>query len=314
MPEPGAAASTDPAAPPVPGAPIPAPAPAAGDLVGAGAGSGTKSLVGPISEAEMVSPHRHTPDPWSGHGLCVCGGGSDDPLHDPAGLADLVDVEGKARKAPAIGRGSYVKWPGGQGRVDLVVTDGKVPGVDSDVTGSAADPALRIVVYVEADGQWKAGGDKVARRASSVARTAPLANRRAPQGKSAATFDTLADLLADQQTRGRMQGWPDHALPDGGAVKAVYERGTKAWPGEARTTLTAERWAVERVKAFLATAAGDRPAGYSRDDDLLPATHPEYKGAPVPRPGRTRPTETVTLDPDEVKDALRGLRRDPGGG
>lgn len=219
--------------------------------------------------------------------------------------------DGTKAGGPPISRGSYVKVGSQQGRVDLVVTSGKVPGVESDIEGSADNPALRIVVYTESGGSWKATGKRLAARANSVTRVAPLANR--PASKKDSGLAALVGLQADHEARAEEKGWPEHAKPDGDTLKAVFERGTKSWPGETVTSLTPDQWALGRVKAFLATAAGERPSGYHRDDDLLPAGHPESKRAPAGEEegaaetkdalpeGETADDTVVVLDPAEVK-------------
>lgn len=209
----------------------------------------------------------------------------------------------KAKGGPPITRGTYVKVGDKQGRVDMVVTNGKVPGIEGDVEGSASDPAVRVVVYTESDGSWKATGEKIGSRVSKVKRTAPLRNR--PAGKKDAGLAALVGLQADHEAKAAAEGWPEHAKPDGEALVEVFERGTKSWPGDEVTDLDIDEWGIGRVKAFLATAAGDRPEGYHRDDDLLPAGHPETKRAPVEP---ETPVETVTLDPAEVKARIAAQR------
>jgi hypothetical protein len=54
----------------------------------------------------------------------------------------------------------------------------------------------------------------------------------------------------------------------------VFDRGVQSWPGEAKTLLTRDEWAMSRVEAFLSTVIGERPAGYRGDDDLLPTAGP----------------------------------------
>jgi hypothetical protein len=228
------------------------------------------------------------------------------PAADPAAAAPTegkAKTDPKGKGGPPITRGSYVKAGDKSGRVDLVVTNGKVPGVESDVEGSTDNPAVRIVVYTESGGKWRATGEKIAARVNSVSRIAPLMNR--PAGKKDAGLAALVGLQADHEAKADAEGWPPHAKPDGATLVEVFERGTKSWPGEERTTLNAEDWAIGRVKAFLATAAGDRPEGYTRDDDLLPIGHPETKRTPVEVQA---PEGGLVLDPAEVKANLARLR------
>jgi hypothetical protein len=175
---------------------------------------------------------------------------------------------------PPIDTGSFVQWGNTRGRVDLTVTNGKVPGVEEDVEGSKDSPAVRVVIW-EPDGDgYKPSRKKVGKMAHTLKRIQPLTRK----GKAAPGAD-LVTLLADHEDRGL--GEP--ARVTGGAVKAVYDRGSASWPGPTRTSLTRQQWATDRVKAFLAVAAGDtEPGAYSRDTALLskqhPA-HPEHKDA-----------------------------------
>lgn len=200
---------------------------------------------------------------------------------------------------PPITRGSYVSVGNQRGRVDLVVTSGKVPGVESDIEGSKDNPALRVVVYTESDGKWKATGKRIATRANSAKRVAPLMHR--PASKDAG-YAALVGLQADHESKVAEAGSPVGALPDGDALMSVYDRGIEAWPGEERTTASAHDWAIGRVKAFLSTCVGQRPDGYVRDDDLLPAGHPETKRAPEPD------ASAVLLDVAEVKARIESQR------
>lgn len=80
----------------------------------------------------------------------------------------------------------------------------------------------------------------------------------------------LAALVADHRTEVKALGVDPGPEPDPVAVQTVYDRGMAAWPGGDVTALSAKGWAAGRVRAYLDTAAGQRPAGYHVDDDLLP--------------------------------------------
>jgi hypothetical protein len=200
---------------------------------------------------------------------------------------------------PSIDTGSFVQWGSNRGRVDLVVTNGKVPGVDDDVEGSKDSPAARIVVW-EPDGDgYKATRQKVAKMVHTLKRIPPLTS-----GKSLRGGD-LIGLLADHEaTVADADGTvPDTAHVTGVAVKTVYDRGLAAWPGDEHTTLTREEWATSRVKAFLATAAGDDPGDYSRDLALLSKAHPAHP-AHAEHKAANDGDETVEVDVSEVEKHL----------
>lgn len=193
---------------------------------------------------------------------------------DTAPLPDVPAAapETKGKDAPpSIDRGSFVSWSGGKGRVDLIVTNGKVPDAPGDVEGTPPSPAARCVVW-EKDGEdWKAGTNKYAAKVQTLKRIPPLTK----SGKSLGGLDALVGLLADHEQEIEAKNLPDSARVTGLAVKTVADRGMEGWPGDEVTSLTREQWAVGRVKAFLETAAGDDLAPMNPDDtDMLSQIHP----------------------------------------
>lgn len=171
---------------------------------------------------------------------------------------------------PPITTGNFVSWSGGRGRVDMVVSNGKVPGVDSDVEGSKKTPAARVVVYEKDGDNWKATGKRIAASTHTLKRIAPLTGGKSSPADSATA---LVTLLAQHEDRISYDQLDDSARVTGAAVKTVYERGLKAYP-EGKSALTREEWAEGRVGCFLAVAAGDEVPGYTRDLALLPKSHP----------------------------------------
>lgn len=172
---------------------------------------------------------------------------------------------------PPIATGNFVSWSGGRGKVDMIVSNGKVPGVDSDVEGSKKTPAARVVVYEKDGDNWKATSRRVAASTHTLKRIAPLTGgKSSPAGSATA----LIELIAQHEERVEYDQLGGSARVTGAAVKAVYDRGVKAWPGEEKTVLTQEQWAEQRVAAFLSVAAGDVVEGYTRDLGLLPKAHP----------------------------------------
>lgn len=169
---------------------------------------------------------------------------------------------------PPISNGSFVSWSGGKGRVDLLVTRGKVPGVEGDVEGTAKSPAARVVVWQDGKPTRK----KVGVSTHTLKRIAPL--DKPDEGKSNPAA-TLVATVSAHESKCSMLGLPEHARVDGAAVAEVYDRGLKAYP-EGRTTLTAPEWALGRVMHFVRVAAGEVATKDSagNDCDLLHRDHP----------------------------------------
>lgn len=218
--------------------------------------------------------------------------------------------KGGGDKPPPIASGSYVSWSGGKGRVDLVVTNGKVPGVDGDVEGSAKTPAARVVVW-END---KPTRKKIAKSTHTLKRIPPIGGFAK---KSLDPAEGLIGVWADYAEHCEAVGLPAHARVTGRAVKAVYDRGVRGWPGAAVTALSAEEWALGRVEHFIKAASGELESkSVCHDVDLLAADHPLRPQSPppgtvpdTPPPGTAPvpPPGSVVLDAAEVKALLDGL-------
>lgn len=60
-------------------------------------------------------------------------------------------------------------------------------------------------------------------------------------------------------------------------LKAVYRRGAGAYSSSHRPGVTRDQWAMARVNAYLRLLSSGKPAkaGYTQDNDLLPASHPK---------------------------------------
>lgn len=178
----------------------------------------------------------------------------------------------KGSTPPEITSGSYVSWDGGKGRVDLVVSTGKVPGVSEDVEGTEKSPAARVVVY-EDD---KATSKKIGASTHTLRRIPPI------RGSKSLTHPSMAlvDALAAHEEAVEVLGLPEHARVSGKAMKAVYDRGIKSYPGSDLTTLDAAQWAYGRVEHFVKVATGDAGPTLGHDTDLLDPAHPDYTGEP----------------------------------
>jgi len=171
---------------------------------------------------------------------------------------------------PPISTGTFVSWPGGSGRVNMVVTSGQVPGVPGDIEGTAELPAARVVVWEKsAEGGWNPSGKAVAVQAASLEAIQPL-----PRDPGAGSPEALLVAVhAYHQELAEEQDLPPYAVPSPTAVKTVYERGLASWP-ESKAALSKTDWALSRVGAFLELAAGAENPEYVRDVDLLPDAHP----------------------------------------
>jgi hypothetical protein len=198
-----------------------------------------------------------------------------------AAPAGLVEEAKAAAASPPIANGSFVQLGNIRGRVDLVVTNGSVPGVpdDAKAEGSAKSPAARVVVYERAGDSWKATSRKIGASVYKLKKIAPLPGARALAKKS--VQGALADLRDETEALADVR--ENAVVPEMATLLTVYERGVKAWPGRELTDLTPQEWALGRARAFCTKALGDTDdvAGYTRDDDLL-AAHPAEPGQEQP--------------------------------
>jgi peptidoglycan hydrolase-like protein with peptidoglycan-binding domain/2'-5' RNA ligase len=259
----------------------------------------------------------------------LTGAGADEELGVPLTHTDstapsangdgVATLTGKAfpfggKKAKPAAAGDLVSWSGGKGKVDLVVSTGKVPGVDSDIEGTKSEPVARISVY-NADG--KPSGDKAAVKVSSLKKLPPF---MFGGGKKSTPAETLVSMLAEHHEHAAdTDGTPASAL----AVKAVFERGLASWPGAA-CGVERESWALGRTKAYLATVEGYAVPNYSADRDLLPEGHElATKQAPhvqpvddadaevFEEPGKVEPEVKdgqAVVDATELQNLLASLR------
>lgn len=216
--------------------------------------------------------------------------------------ASLLDDETKKAQGshkpgdgttPPIANGAFVQFGSTRGRVDLVVTNGKVPGVEEDVEGSKNSPAVRVAIWDKDGDGYKPSRRKVGKMMHTVKKIPPLTR----SGKAAPGADLVA-LLADHEAR----GLDESSRVTGTAVKTVYDRGCNSWPGFEATSLTRQQWATGRVKAFLSVAAGDDPGAYSRDLGLLSKAHPRHP--------EHQPVETKDDHADHADEGAEGAEGD----
>lgn len=236
-------------------------------------------------------------------------------------------IEGKAfppkpgdGTPPPISTGTFVSWNGGRGRVDLTVTNGKVPGIDDEVEGSKDAPACRVVVWEKDGDGYKATRKKIGAKAKTLKRIPPL---RSGGKKSANSATALVEMLAGHEQRIEDEGLGETAHVTGLALKSVYDRGLTSWPGVVHTGLTREQWAQGRVKAFLDTAAGEPLENYVHDLGLLAKSHPlhpetkttatdtEAKAIATIAAGADGGVVYETLDPAELQAQIDSLMADP---
>jgi hypothetical protein len=237
----------------------------------------------------------------------------------PAGLVQEAQEQVKAfppkpggGTPPPISSGTFVSWSGGRGRVDLVVTNGKVPGIDDEVEGSKDSPACRVVVWEKDGDGYKPGRKKIGAMAKTLKRIPPLRSGKKSAAVTGAT--KLVEMMADHEQRITDEGLGDEAKVSGAAVKSVYERGCASWPGVLRTGLTREEWGQGRVKAFLDTAAGAPMNNYVHDLGLLAKEHPmhpESKAIMSVTPSDQGGVDYVTLDQKELTEQLNALLNSP---
>lgn len=213
----------------------------------------------------------------------------------------LVDeAKAAARKKPGggtpppISNGNFVSWSNGRGKVDLLVTRGSVPGVEGDVEGTSKSPAARVVVW--ADG--KPTKKKIGMSTHKLRRIAPLDG----SGKKVTPAQELVAMVTYHSAEHDALGLPEHTRLTAEAFKTAFDRGVDSWPGEGKTLLNREEWAIGRVKHLVKVATGEvtevKDAGH--DLDLLHDDHPLRGEAPV----------RLTLDdlPPEVKSLVAESR------
>lgn len=212
---------------------------------------------------------------------------------------------------PQITTGSFVSWANGKGRVDLVVTSGKVPGVDSDVEATSDSPAARVVIWKDG----KATTEKIAASTHTLRRIAPL-------DKDEQKADPAAALVAicGQHERILLDMGDGHGIEvalTGGDFKTAYDRGLLSWPGSDVTALSPTDWALGRAEMLSKAALGE--ADVTSDADLLNPAHPLHKdavdAAPIEvaledgAPAVTGDGE-VALDASEVESMLSMIERE----
>jgi hypothetical protein len=150
-----------------------------------------------------------------------------------------------------------------QGTIQRIFTDGAVydPLLGEVLDAAADDPVLML----ETD-------DGPAAVLASEAKAVPALS---PESSG---WDALVGLLAEHELQVETKGLPPWSRPDGAAVKVVYGRGLRSWPGADATVLSQTDWALGRARAFLATSSGQQMPGYVRDADMLPDGHPAREG------------------------------------
>lgn len=166
-----------------------------------------------------------------------------------------------------------------QGKITLGEAANRFRGRQWPIRPKAADPLLADAagdVEPEPEGGFSEVQDAFnsglidGGQYQQLAHAAADAMQRA-SGDSDQTPQALLDAHAAAMDA---TGQPPWTVPSPQAVTTVWQRGIAAYPGPDATSATPDQWAVGRASAFLARAAGGGPAGYQRDDDLLPDGHP----------------------------------------
>jgi hypothetical protein len=165
------------------------------------------------------------------------------------------------------------------GRIGLDEAAGRFRGRQWPARPKPADPLLADAAGdLEPEPEGGFGEVQDAYNADQIDGTQYQALAQAAAEAMAAQALTAAgtpqELLDAHSTAMNTAGSPPWATPSPQAVATVWERGKAAWPGPAKTARTPGQWAAGRTRAFLARAGGNGPAGYQRDDDLLPEGHP----------------------------------------
>lgn len=193
--------------------------------------------------------------------------------HAPERL--VTEAKAAARKKPGggtpppIATGNFVAWSNGKGRVDLLVSKGKVPGVDDDVEGTEKSPAARVTVWKDG----KATREKRAFSTHTLRRIPPL-----DKDKKSAPGEALVALAAEHHEA--TASLPETKRLTGESIKAAFERGVADWPGQERTSLSPEEWGLGRAEHLVKVATGVTNV-VGNDADLLPPEHPLAPGEQV---------------------------------
>lgn len=220
--------------------------------------SGWDEAVGGTPNDVLAATEREVeplPDEEGEPGVKAFGGKQAPPFGGGKGGKGKPDKAGEG--SAKVARGDFVEWSGGKGKVDLVVTAGVVPGVDGKpVFGSKSSPAARVRKYAKDGNGWKATDDRIAVKGSDLTKIddLPKPERKVLDDAPAA----LVDLAA------RYDG-----VVEAKALRTAFERGLAGWPGEEKTALPRERWALGRAAALVHAAEGNEVQGF-RDADLLP--------------------------------------------
>jgi hypothetical protein len=188
--------------------------------------------------------------------------------------------------------GDEVRAGGGlAGTVEQIITGGVVfdPLTESSIVAAEDDPGLVVgtksgiraavaaselipaePVRVGGEVTWPGGGpgvvDMVVTAGEVPGVADPLAGTKNAPAARVRLLDgqRIAVPLADLAAAGEQAGVSEAALD------AVRSRGMRSWPGTGTTSLSRKAWAEARVDAFLTVVAGEEPADYCRDNDLLP--------------------------------------------
>jgi hypothetical protein len=209
--------------------------------------------------------------------------GEEEPVHeedegdvedevDPAEEEDEDDdtpafIKGKKGEKSMPRAGTLVTWAKGlmRGRVELMVTNGgTVPGVTDGLVGTKDLPVARVRLYEKDAGCWV----PTDRRTAVDARVLSVVGGRGPEAViPLGQRDISARLVLKVAQHAGPAG---SGKPTAEAIREVYRRGMESWPGEAKTLLSAQEWALGRVEAFVEKAEGYDVEHYVGDDDLLP--------------------------------------------
>lgn len=189
-----------------------------------------------------------------------------------------------------ITTGSFVSWPEGKGRVDLVVTKGvTIPGI----MGGTEGPAARVVV-------WDGDRPTALKVAVPLDALKPIAPLDGPEEKDDPARALMVLGMNHSQYAEEMR-LPPSADVTSIAMKAAYDRGLADWPGPADTTLSPVEWALGRAAHLCKAAIGE--VDDTNDADLLNPAHPLAVK-------RAEETGTTVIDAEQVQADLDTIMAD----
>lgn len=227
------------------------------------------------------------------------------------GQMEVTVTGNEARAEPGeLAEGDFAAWDDGVGRVEHVMTDGELQGMEA----SEASPLVVLTPYEDGDpedymvaktmaeltkvdeptadddemddeSEDRAAGDKSQSTPApkedqiSGSDKNPPGSAKSASGRikvSETTRKALQRKVIEHNAVMREGDRPDWARTNVGQLLAVYRRGAGAYSVSHRPGVSRQAWAMARVNAYLYLLRNGDPqdSKYVTDNDLLPSGHP----------------------------------------